>query len=109
MSKRSYDLLSISIVLIGLGLGLVLAIVGIIGPLEVIPLVIALLGGWYVALSTIQKGEQREFSMLSWGFILFVGGVMGFVSLRFNFSVYFVPVILLALGLIGVITAMRHR
>lgn len=109
MSRRSYDLLSLSIVLIGLGLGLMLSVLGIIGPLEVVPLVVALLGGWYVVLSTIRKGEPRGFSTLSWGILLFLGGVMGMASLRFNFSVYFIPVILIALGSIGIIAAMRNR
>jgi len=71
VSRRSYDLLTLSVISVGLGMGLVLAAMSIIQPLEVIPISVAVVGGSYVPLSDVQKREYREFTTLSLGICFF--------------------------------------
>ena len=111
MSKRQYDLLSLSIFVISLGVCSALVAVNLIRLLEMAPIVIALMGVWLMVLSAIQKGEggSPSFGTLSWGLILVVGGVMGFFYLRKMYTAYFLPSILITLGLIGVIATLRSK
>jgi len=79
--------------------------------MEMAPLVVALMGLWLIALSAIQRGEGEavSFGTFSWGLILVVGGVMGFLYLRNLYTAFFIPAILIVIGLIGVVASLRSR
>jgi len=107
MSKRSqYDLLSLSVLIVSLGVGLALVSVGYIGLLDVLPVVVSVMGVWLIILSAIQG---KNFSIFSWGLLLVAGGTMGFLYIRNIFTGFFIPVILIVLGLIGVIAVLRSK
>jgi len=109
MLGRQYDLLSISVLILGVGLFSALAATGVIGPLETVPLVVAFMGAWLIALTLIQREEKGTlpFDTLSWGLILLVVGGMGFLYARNIFSGFFIPAILIVVGLIGVMAVLR--
>ena len=109
MSKRQYDLLFLSIFLGGLGVSLALVALGMIGLLEVFPVVLVIMGLYTVVLASSQKGEKGSFGNLAWGAILLVGGFMGILFVRNIFSGFLIPAILIVLGLIGAIAALRTR
>ncbi len=111
MSKRPYDLLSASIFILCLGVCSALVAAGLIGLMEMAPLVVALMGLWLIALSAIQRGEGEavSFGTFSWGLILVVGGVMGFLYLRNLYTAFFIPAILIVIGLIGVVASLRSK
>lgn len=109
MSKRQYDLLSFSVLILILGFFSALAVAGIIGLLEIFPLVIAFMGAWLIILTTIQKGEGESpyFSTLSWGLVLIVAGAMGFLYVRNIYGGFFIPALMIVLGLIGIMAVLR--
>jgi hypothetical protein len=109
MPKRPYDLLSLSILILSLGFCSALVAIGSIRLLEIAPHITALMGLWLLALSAIQKGEggSLPFDTFSWGLIPVTGGVMGFPYLRDMYTAFFIPPILIVIGLIGIVPTLR--
>ncbi|MFB0543208.1 MAG: hypothetical protein ACETVR_00355 [Candidatus Bathyarchaeia archaeon] len=109
MSRRQYDLLSFSVLILSVGACAALFATGFIRLLEVAPLVIVIMGVWLMILSAIRRGERRvsPFGIFSQGLILLVGGGMGLLYVRGVYRGFFIPALLIVLGLIGVLAAMR--
>ena len=111
MSKRQYDLLLLSVFILGLGFFLALVAAGLIGLFEVVPLTIAVMGACLMILAVVHKEPKSAISsdMVSWGLLLLVIGTMGFLYVRNIYSVFFVPSILIVLGLLGLMAVFRSR
>lgn len=109
MSRRPYDLLSFSVLILSVGVCAALFAAGFIRLLEVVPLVIAVMGVWLMILSTIRRGERRfsPFGIFSQGVILLVGGGMGLLYIRNMYRGFLIPALLIVLGLIGVLASTR--
>jgi hypothetical protein len=109
MLSRQYDLLFLSIFLIGLGASLALVPFGLISLLEVFPLVTIIMGLCMIGLASLRREQRGSFGSFSWGLILVVGGFMGILFIRNIYSGFFLPAILIVLGLIGLAAALRTR
>ncbi len=111
MPKRSYDLLSLSILILSIGVSSSLVALGFLRLIEIAPLVTVIMGLWLLALSVIHRSEEGNlpFGTLFWGLILVAGGVMGFLYLRDIYKAFFIPAILIVLGLIGILATLLSR
>jgi hypothetical protein len=109
MSKRQYDLLLLSVLILSLGFFSTLAAAGIIGLLETVPLTIAVMGVCLIALAVVQREVKSALSLdtVSWGLLMLVIGIMGFLYGRNIYSGFFIPAILIVLGLIGLMAVLR--
>jgi hypothetical protein len=106
--------------LLSIGIFLVILVVSILlyAPLELIrwslipPVIIALYGLWTIVLAGIRasrpvKYERGPFSTLAWGLLLIaIGGAWFFVSISW---VYSLATILLVLGALAIVTALRKK
>jgi len=109
MSKRQYDLLLLSVLILSLGFFSAIAAAGVIGLLEAVPLTIAVMGTCLIALATLQREVKNVLALdtVSWGLLMLVIGTMGFLYGRNIYSGFFVPSILIVLGLIGIMAVLR--
>ena len=76
---------------------------------ETVPLTIAVMGVCLIALAISQRQVKNVLSMdtVSWGLLMFVIGFMGFLYGRNIYSGFFIPAILIVLGLIGLMAVLR--
>jgi hypothetical protein len=109
MSRRQTDLLLLSILVLSLGFFSALAAAGLIGLLETVPLTIAVMGVSLIFLAVVQREAKSALSLdtVSWGLLMLVIGTMGFLYGRNIYSGFFIPSILIVIGLIGIMAVLR--
>lgn len=113
MAKKPLGLLSFGVFFVLIALTLAMSALGVIGLVEVPSLVIALSGVWIIVLAGIQIGRTEKygrsaFSTFSWGVLISVLGLAWFLYIR-QILVNFLPVILLlALGTLIIVAALRY-
>jgi hypothetical protein len=108
------SLLSIGAFLVIVVVAIILVPLGLISWLLVPPLIIALYGGWLLAMggmqsSNPQKYQRSAFSLYGWGFLLIaVGGAWFLYGYGFGWY-YSLAVILLVLGALAIVAAFRRK
>ncbi len=112
MSENQRQLLSIGVFLIIIVAVILLFAASIIGLLLVFPLILVLAGVWTLVLagmrySSPQKYEQSGFGTLMMGLLLIaVGGAWYLLYFNWLFSI---ALVLLVLGIIAIVSAMRRK
>jgi hypothetical protein len=112
MSGSDRQLLSLGVFLIIIVVGILLAIVGVIGWDLFVPVVLVFSGCWALVLAAImsmnpKKYERSAFSMLASGMVLIaVGGA--WYLFAFNW-LYSIAVILLVIAALAIVVALRHK
>jgi hypothetical protein len=112
MSSSDRQLLSFGVFLIILVVGILLVVAGVIGWGLFVPVVLVLCGLWAIALggmraSKLQKYERGSFSTIAGGLGLIVVGAAWYL---FGINwIYSLVVILLAIALLVIVTALRRK
>jgi len=110
----SRGILSIGIFLIILVISIMLYAVNLIGWLLIVPLILLLSGCWTMVLagmrsSNPQKYERGPFSTFAWGLVMVALGGSWFLYAYTSNSLYALAVLLLVLGILAIVTALRRK
>jgi hypothetical protein len=112
MSGSDRQLLSFGVFLIIIVVGILLAIIGVIGWGLFVPVVLVFSGCWALVLAAImsmspQKYERSAFSTLASGMVLIaVGGAWYLFAINWLYSII---VILLVIAALAIVVALKHK
>ncbi|MCL4430067.1 MAG: hypothetical protein M1167_04870 [Chloroflexi bacterium] len=112
MSSSDRQLLSVGIFLIIIVVGILLAIAGVIGWAQFVPVILVLSGCWAIALAGLragkpQKYERGTFSTMASGFgLIAIGAAWYLFGINWLYSLI---VILLVIAALAIAVALRHK
>jgi hypothetical protein len=112
MSKSQRGLLNLAVLLVIAAVVIILGGLAFISWWEVIPLIIAFYGCWFIVFAGIgtryqSKYTRSAFSTFGWGMLLAAIGFGSDLSIRGLYWIYTVAVVILLLGILGLVAALR--
>ena len=113
MPRMSLGLLSFGVFVIIVAIAIVVAVQFSLSWGASLALIIALYGGWTIALAGIriknpEKYARGAFSIFAWGILLVaVGGAWFIYSLEAAYWLYSVLLLLIVVGILAVVSALR--
>ena len=111
MSKSQRGLVQLAVILIIIAVMIILAGLNAISWFEVLPLIIAITGCFYIIFAGIgvyqTKYTRSAFNTFGWGMIFAAIGFGWYLNVRGLSWVFTVAVVILLLGILGLVAALR--
>jgi hypothetical protein len=112
MSKSQRGLLNLAVLLVIAAVVIIFGGLTVISWWEVVPLIIALYGCWFIVFAGVgtryqSKYTRSAFSTFGWGMLLAAIGFGWYLNVRGLSWIYTVAVVILLLGVLGLVAALR--